>query len=576
MPVHNSDISDILREVGDLLDIEGANDFRVRSYRQAAQSINNLSENLRELVEEEADLTELTGIGESIAEKIEEIIKTGSLKQLEEIKERVPEQLRKLLMLEGLGPERVKDLYEKLDIKSREDLEKALKEEKIRELEGFGEKIEENIRKELERLEDEETRTLLIRAEEYATPLVEYLKEHDGVQRIVVAGSYRRRKETVGDLDILVTCENKEAVMDHFTSFEDVDEVISSGETKSSIRLRSGLQVDLRVVADESYGAALVYFTGSKQHNIRLRERALDRDLKINEYGVFREGEDKPVAEKEEKEVYEAVDLPVIPPELREDRGEVDAAEEGNLPELVTLDDLKGDLHIHTAYTDGGASIREMAEAARKLGHKYIAITDHSKRVTVANGMDAGELEKQIKEIEEIDQELEGIRILKGIEVDILKDGSFDLPDDILERLELRVCSVHHKLDLPEKKQTERILKAMESPLFNILGHPTARRMHDRDEMNLGMEAIMDAALKHNCFMEVNATPERMDLDDRYCKMAKERGLKVAISTDAHSTGELEYLKYGLSQARRGWLEKKDVINTRNTDDMLELINRSK
>lgn len=576
MPVHNSDISDILREVGDLLDIEGANDFRVRSYRQAAQSINNLSENLRELVEEEADLTELTGIGESIAEKIEEIIKTGSLKQLEEIKERVPEQLRKLLMLEGLGPERVKDLYEKLDIKSREDLEKALKEEKIRELEGFGEKIEENIRKELERLEDEETRTLLIRAEEYATPLVEYLKEHDGVQRIVVAGSYRRRKETVGDLDILVTCENKEAVMDHFTSFEDVDEVISSGETKSSIRLRSGLQVDLRVVADESYGAALVYFTGSKQHNIGLRERALDRDLKINEYGVFREGEDKPVAEKEEKEVYDAVDLPVIPPELREDRGEVDAAEEGNLPELVTLDDLKGDLHIHTAYTDGGASIREMAEAARKLGHKYIAITDHSKRVTVANGMDAGELEKQIKEIEEIDEELEGIRILKGIEVDILKDGSFDLPDDILERLELRVCSVHHKLDLPEKKQTERILKAMESPLFNILGHPTARRMHDRDEMNLGMEAIMDAALKHNCFMEVNATPERMDLDDRYCKMAKERGLKVAISTDAHSTGELEYLKYGLSQARRGWLEKKDVINTRNTDDMLELINRSK
>lgn len=573
MPVHNSDISDILREVADLLDIEGADDFRVRSYRQAAQSIDNLSENLRDLVEKEEDLTELSGIGESIAEKIKEIVKTGSLKQLEEIRQRVPEELGDLLSLEGLGPERVKELHEELDVRSLEDLEEMVEKQKVRELEGFGEKMEENIQKELKRT-DGESRTLLNRAEEYAEPLISYLEGMDVVDRVEIAGSYRRRKESVGDLDILVTCDRNESVMDHFTSFEDVEEVISSGETKSSVRLRSGLQVDLRVVADESYGAALVYFTGSKQHNIRVRERALDRDLKINEYGVFPEDDEESIAGKTEEEVYTSVDLPVIPPELREDRGEIEAAEKDSLPDLITLEDLKGDLHMHTSYSDGESSIKEMAEAAQKLGHNYIAITDHSKRLTVANGLDTDDLREQIEKIDDINSELDGIRILKGIEVDILADGSLDLPDDILERLDVRVCSVHYKFNLSEKDQTERICKAMEHPLFNILGHPTARQMPDRGEMDLDMDAIMDVALENGCFLEVNATPRRMDLNDRYCRMAKERGLKVAISTDAHSTGELEHLKYGINQARRGWLEKEDVINTLDKDDLLELLKR--
>jgi len=575
MPVHNSDISDILREVADLLDIEGADDFRVRSYRQAAQSIDNLSGNLREMVKQDKDLTELSGIGESIAEKIKEIVSTGSLKQLEEIKQRVPEHLADLLKVEGLGPERVKELHDELDINSLEDLKEAVENQKVRELGGFGVKMEENIGKELKRT-DGESRILLIRAEEYAHPLVAYLEEFDEIGRVEIAGSYRRRKETVGDLDILVTCDKKEAVMEHFTSYEDIQEVLSKGDTRSSVRMRSGLQVDLRVISDESYGAALVYFTGSKQHNIRIRERALDRDLKINEYGVFKENKEESIAGKTEKEVYESVDLPVIPPELREDRGEVKAAEQENLPKLITLEDLKGDLHMHTTYSDGGSSIKEMAEAAKELGHEYIAITDHSKRVTVANGMDADELAKQIEKIEEINSELDGIRILKGIEVDILDDGALDLPDDILKRLDLRVCSIHYKLGLSEKKQTKRILKAMGNPLFNILGHPTGRQMPDRGEMNLDMETIMEAALENGCFLEVNATPRRMDLNDRYCRMAKERGLKVVISTDAHSTGELEHQKYGVFQARRGWLEKEDVINTRDVNDLLELLNSSK
>ncbi|MDX1586027.1 MAG: DNA polymerase/3'-5' exonuclease PolX [Balneolaceae bacterium] len=573
MPVHNSEISDILREVADLLDIEGADDFRVRSYRQAAQSIDNLSENLRDLVEQEKDLTELSGIGESIAEKIKEIVSTGSLKQLEELKQRVPEELGELLSIEGLGPKRVEELHEELGIDSREDLEKALKNHKVRELEGFGEKMEANIKKELERTGGEQ-RTLLRRAEEYAEPLVYYLQELDAVDRVEVAGSYRRRKETVGDLDILVTCSKKEQVINHFTSYEDVKEVLSKGETRSSVRLRSDLQVDLRVISNDSYGAALVYFTGSKQHNIQIRERALDRDLKINEYGVFEEGKEQAIAGKTEEEVYTSVDLPVIPPELREDRGEIEAAENKSLPKLVTLDDLQGDLHMHTTYSDGETSVKKMAEAARELGHRYIAITDHSKRVTVANGMDADELDDQIQKIEEVDYEIDDIRILKGIEVDILDDGTLDLPDKILERLDLRICSIHYKFNLSEEQQTKRILKAMENPLFNILAHPTGRQMPNRDEMELDMDAIMDAALNNGCFMELNATPQRLDLNDRYCRMAKERGLKVAISTDAHSTGELDYLKYGVYQARRGWLEKEDVINTRDIDELLKLLEK--
>lgn len=574
MPIHNKDIADILNKIADLLDIKGANEFRVRSYRQAARSIDDLSENVRDKVKAGDDLTKISDVGESMADKIKEIVETGSLEQLQELEKEIPEELSTLLNLEGLGPERVKDLHDKLDIDSREDLEEAVEENKIRDLEGFGEKMEENIREELERSDGEEERTLLSVAEEYAESLLDYLKESDDIIKVKVAGSYRRRKETVGDLDILALCDDQEAVMDYYTSFEDVDEIMSKGETKSTVRLKSGLQVDLRAIAEESYGAAMMYFTGSKSHNIELRDRAIDRDLKLNEYGLFNE-DDEAVAQETEEDIYDELDLNWVTPELRENRGEVEAAADGELPDLVTMDDLKGDIHMHTKYTDGKASIREMAEAAIDLGHKYIAITDHSKRVSVAGGLDADEVADQIEELEKIDDKLDDIKILKGIEVDILEDGTLDLPDDILEKLDFRICSVHYHQDLSEKKQTKRILKAMDNPNFNILAHPTGRQLHERGEMDLDMEEIMDAAKERGIILELNSSPKRLDLNDHYCKMAKERGVKIEIGTDAHSKSELRYLKYGVYQARRGWLEPDDVINTRSLDDLMELFDRT-
>ncbi len=570
MPVHNSDISDILNKTADLLEIEGADEFRVRSYRQAARSVENLTENLTDKVAEGEDLTKISDIGESIAEKIEEIVKTGSLKQLEEIKERVPEELTDILNLEGVGPKRAKELYEELDINSLEDVEEAVEENEIQELEGFGEKTEEKIESELERQNDQDSRTLLARAEEYAEPLLDYLRECGEAESVEIAGSYRRRKETVGDLDILTTGNDEESIAEYFINFEDVEEVIKKGEKRTSVRLKSGLRVDLAVLPKESFGAALLYFTGSKQHGIQLRERAIDRDLKVNEYGVFKTNEEDPIAGKTEEEMYDALGLNWIPPEMRENRGEIERAENGNLPDLIKLDDIKGDIHMHTTYTDGDASIKEMAEAARKLGHEYIAITDHSKRVSVANGMEVAELAEQLKEIDKVNEELDGIRILKGAEVDILADGTLDYPNDMLSRLDLRICSVHYKMDMSSKKQTERILKAMDNPWFDILGHPTGRLLQKRSEMDLDMEAIMDKAVENGIIMEINANPERLDLDDQHCKMAKEKGVMISISTDAHSIGELQNLKYGVYQARRGWLQAENVVNTLGVEELLD------
>jgi len=572
MPIHNSDIADIFREVADLLSIEGANQFRVRSYRQAAQKIDNLTQDVAEMVEEGGYLTELSGIGDSIAEKIEEIVETGSLNQLEEIKDRTPQALEELLDLAGLGPERVSDLYDELGIESGEDLKEAAENHKIREIEGFGKKTEQKILDELEKEDKQKSRYMLSRAEEYTEPLREYIESQEDVIDVEVAGSYRRRKETVGDIDILATCENRGKVMDHFVNYEDVDNVESKGDTKSTVYLRSGLQVDLRLVDEQSYGAAILYFTGSAQHNIALRERALDRNLKINEYGVFPEEEDEPVAGETEEEVYDAVDLPFIQPELREDLGEIEAAESGNLPDLVTMDDLKGDLQMHTHATDGSASIAEMAHAARDLGYEYIAITDHSKRVTVAQGMDADELAEQIEEIDGVNNSMDDFRILKSCEVDILEDGSLDLPDDILKELDMVLCCIHYQRDLSRKKQTDRYLKAIEHPLCNVIGHPTGREIHKRGEMDLDMEKIMDTAESNNVFLELNATPRRLDLNDIYCKMAKERGMKLTISTDSHSTEELNHIRFGINQARRGWLETSDVVNTHSVKDVLDMM----
>jgi DNA polymerase (family 10) len=395
---------------------------------------------------------------------------------------------------------------------------------------------------------------------------------------VEAAGSYRRKKETVGDLDILAISDTGEEVISKFVKYEDVEEVVSQGETRSTVVFKSGLHVDLRVVEEESYGAALLYFTGSKQHNITLRNMALDKGLKINEYGVWdttgESPEQEQIAGETEEEIYALFDLPWIPPELREARGEVEAAQQGGLPDLITPDDVRGDLQSHTTASDGRASLEEMARAARALGREYLAVTDHSAYIGVTQGLEADDLEERIEEIERLNEDFEDIAILKGIEVDIMEDGSLDLPDDVLERLDVVIFAVHSHFDLPADKQTERIIRAMDNPNSNILAHPTARQIEKRPAYEVDIGRLMDAALERGCFLELNAQPDRLDLDDVYCKMAKERGLKIAVSTDAHGTEELKFIRFGVYQARRGWLEPDDVLNTRSWTDLEPLLQR--
>ena len=578
MPIYNSDVADIFNEVADLLEIEGANQYRVRAYRNAARTISTLSRNVSDMVEEGEDLTELRGIGEDLAGKIEEIVKSGDLKQLEEIEQRTSPALAKMLDVAGLGPKRVQTIYEELDVTTMEELREAAEQGKIRDLHGLGEKTEKKILEDLERWSAEEDRTRRDVAEERVEPLLSFLRSLDNVGRVEAAGSYRRKKETVGDLDVLAISDAGEEVISRFVEYEDVEEVVSQGETRSTVVFKSGLHVDLRVVEESSYGAALLYFTGSKQHNITLRNMALDRGLKINEYGVWdttgESSEQKQLAGETEEEIYDLFDLPWIPPELREDRGEVEAAQKGELPSLVTLDDIRGDLQSHTTTSDGRASLEEMAQAAQALGREYLAVTDHSAYIGVTQGLEADELEERIEEIERLNEEMQDIILLKSVEVDVMEDGSLDLPDDVLEKLDLVIFAVHSHFDLSADRQTERIIRAMDNPNCNVMAHPTARQIGKRPAYEVDMGRLMDAALERGCFLELNAQPDRLDLDDVYCKMAKERGLKVTISTDAHGTEELKFIRFGVYQARRGWLSPDDVLNTRSWDDLEALLKR--
>ncbi len=510
MPVHNSDISGILNRLADLLEIDEANPFRIRSYREAARTVDGQPRRVAEMLDEGEDLSELHGIGSSMVEKIEEIVETGKLRQLEELEDRVPGELSQLMKVSGLGPKRVKLIYEELGVSSRADLVAAAEAGKLRGLEGLGEKTEEKILAELAKESDTEKRSPLFEVEEAAEDLLAYLRDVKGVKRGVIAGSYRRRKETVGDLDILVTCRKGSPVMDRFIEYDDVAEVISRGSTRSSVRLRSDLRVDVRVMPEVCYGAALQYFTGSKAHNVAVRRIAVGKKLKINEYGVFR-GDDR-VAGKTEEEVYEKVGLTIIPPELRENQGEVEAAMNGALPRLVGLDDIRGDLHCHTKASDGNSTLEEMAQAAKTRGYEYLAITEHSKRLTVASGLDEKRLRKHISRIDELNEKLSGARLLKGIEVDILEDGTLDLADDVLAELDIVICSIHSKLDLPEEKQTARMLRAMENPHFNVWAHPTGRMLGRRGPIAIDLERVFEAAVELGCFLEVNSQPDRLDL----------------------------------------------------------------
>ncbi len=527
------------------------------------------------MVEQEEDLSGLPGIGKDLAGKIKQIVKTGSLPLLRKLEKDVPSGLSELMKIQGMGPKKIKSLYQELGVTTAEELKRAAQEQKIRELPGFGDKAEHNILEEVERQVKAKTgkeRIKISVAEQIVHPLYEYLSKVKGIKDLEVAGSYRRRTETVGDLDILASCKTGSKVMDRFVDYEDVEKVLSKGNTRSSVVLRSGFQVDLRVVPAVSFGAALHYFTGSKAHNIAIRKRGMKKKLKINEYGVFKDK--KRIAGRTEKEVYARVGLPFIEPELRENRGEIEAAEKNQLPKLVTLRDIRGDLHTHTKSTDGHYSLEEMAERARKRGYEYLAITDHSKHVTVARGLDAKGLSRQLKEIDRVNEKLKGFRILKSIELDILADGSLDLPDDILKELDLVTCSIHYKFNLSRDKQTQRIIQAMDNPYVNIICHPTGRLINERQPYELNIEQVLDAAKERGCFVELNAHPDRLDLNDSDCKMAREMGVKLAISTDAHRLDDLELMRFGVGQARRGWLEADDVLNTRSWGELKKLLKR--
>lgn len=573
MTIHNSEIAAAFDRLADLLEIEEANPFRVRAYRNAARTVGGYSRSMADMVDKGEDLTELPEIGKDLAQKITTMVKTGKLPLLKEVESRTPGALSDLMKIEGLGPKRVKTLYKQLHIRSIEDLKRAARNGKIRELEGFGEKTEELIKQRLERFSGAEQRTKLLVAQEIATALVDYLTKGKGVKNVIIAGSYRRCKETVGDLDILLTARQDSTVMKRFVDYDEVAEVISRGKTRSTVRLRSGMHVDVRVVPDVSYGAALHYFTGSKAHNIAVRTLGVKKGYKINEYGVFKN--DKRIAGKTEQEVYDTVDLPYIEPELRENRGEIEAAKNHKLPRLITLKQIRGDLHAHTKASDGHHSLKQMADAAAQLGYEYLAITEHSQHVTIANGLDKRRLLQHIKAVDKLNEQLENITLLKSIEVDIMDDGSLDLPDSVLQKLDLIVCSIHYNFNLPRQKQTERILRAMDNPNFNILGHPSGRLINERDAYDVDLEKVMQGAKERGCFLELNAHPDRLDLTDDGCLLAKQLGLKVAIATDAHSTSDLEFMRFGIGQARRGWLEADDVINTRPWDELKQLLKRN-
>lgn len=570
--MENKGIADIFTAIADILEIQGENPFRIRSYRNAAAIIEDLSQSLESMVKTGMKLEEIPGIGKSIREKIEEIISTGKCHFLEELRVQVPAGLTELLKLEGLGPKKVKLLYDQLGIDSIDRLEKAAQAERLRNLAGMGLKTEEKILKSIEKYRAGMGRFKLSVGFIYAQALLEYLKEVPGVKRLDPAGSFRRRKETIGDLDILAICGKGCRVMDRFTQYGEVAEIISRGETKSSVRLQCGLQMDVRVLEEESYGAALHYFTGSKAHNVAIRERAKNLGLKISEYGVFRSQDDKRIGGAQEEDIFKAVGLPLIPPELREDRGEIQAAEQGKLPKLIDLSDIRGDLQMHTTATDGKNSIAAMAQKAKEMGYAYIAITDHSKAVRVAGGLDEKELARHLKEIEKVDGKTSGIRLFKGVEVDILPDGSLDLKDDILKECDVVLASVHSRFSMEEKEMTRRIIQALKNPHVNVLAHPTGRLILEREAYKVNLQEVFQAALDYGVVLEINAYPDRLDLRDVDAHMAKEMGAKLVISTDAHSTSQLELMKFGVFTARRGWIEAKDVINTLPLEEMMKIL----
>lgn len=557
--MENKQVAAVFEEIADLLELQGGNPFRVRSYRNAAQSVGNLSERLQEIAKDDR-LEKIPNIGKSTAEKIREILKTGSCKRLKDLRKKVPRGLPELLHVPKLGPRKVAQLHDELGVNTLRQLEKACGKKEVRELDGMGPKTEENILKGIRMLKKTEGRMRIDEAAEQLAPLGETLDKLKSVKQWMTAGSFRRGRETIGDLDILLQSEDRKKTTEKLTEYRPVDEVIDHGKEKLSIRLKGGLRVDFRFFDAGSFGAAQLYFTGSKAHNIELRKLARKHNWKLNEYGLSKDG--KQLAGKTEEAVYSRLKMDWIPPELRENNGEIEAAQNGKLPKLIERGDIRGDLHCHTNASDGKLSIREMAEAAREFGHDYLAITDHSKRVTMANGLDDKRLRKHAEEIRKVDQQIKRFRLLAGIECDILKDGKLDLKEETLADLDWVIASVHYDRALSRKAMTERIVKAVSSGVVHCLGHPTGRMIGQRDEMQADWDQIFEACAENGVFLEINSQPDRLDLPDRYLRQAKQAGVRFVITTDAHSPDNFDNLRFGINAARRGWLEKKDVVNT--------------
>ena len=575
----NREIAAVFEQIADLLEFQGANPFRLRSYRNGARKIADLSESLATISSDETrSLTDIEGIGKAQAEKITELLTTGRLEMLDELLAKVPPSVLAILRVPGLGPKKASILHKELKINSLEDLRVACENQQVRDLKGFGAKTEETILKGLAIAEQAEQRCRWVEADEVVQRLLEHMQSVAGIKQIEMAGSYRRGCETVGDLDLLVEAENSTQVMDHFGEIEGLADVLARGETKMSIRLDTGLQIDLRVVPAESFGAALQYFTGSKDHNVVVRGLAKQKGLKVNEWGVYaieEDGSETYVAGRTEQEVYSKLGLPWFAPQLRENREEFHWAEQGMLPELLQLENIRGDLHMHTNATDGKATLEEMIEAAIAFGHEYIAITDHSKRVSMANGLGADRLLKQWDEIEQIRSRYPKIKILKGIECDILEKGGMDLPDEVLAQGDWVIASVHYGQKQPVEQITERILGALENPYVDIIAHPTGRLINRREPYAVDMEQVLSAAIKQNKLLELNANPARLDLHDVHCATAKRLGIPIVISTDAHSTEGMQVMRHGVQQAQRGGLTAADVANAKPWDEFCKLLRRN-
>ncbi len=571
----NESIAGLLQEIAVYLEMEDV-PFRPRAYEKAGEGVLSLDRDVSEIYKEGGlpALEKIPNVGKSIAEKIEEFLKTGKIKDHEILKKKIPVNLGELRMVEGIGPKKIKILYKKLKIKDIKDLEKAVKAGKIRKLEGFGEKSEENISKGLEFIRKSGGRFVLGFIDPQIEEIRSGLGKIKGVSKAIVAGSIRRRKDNIGDADILVISDNSKEVMDYFVSMPGVVRVFAHGETKSAVKLGNGLDVDLRVVPKESYGAALNYFTGSKDHNVALRELAIKKGWKLNEYGLF-DGK-KQIAGKTEEEIYKKLGLDYIEPEFREMTGELEASRAGKLPDLIGYGDLVGDLQVQTNWTDGAQSIEEMAREAANAGLEYIVITDHTKRLAMTRGLDEKRIQMQWKEIDEINKKFKiknlNFKILKGTECDILKDGSMDLPDEILSKCDVVGASVHSLFNLPKTDQTARIMRAMSNPNVDILFHPTGRVLNKRDAYEVDMDAIIAHAKKTKTVLEIDAFPDRADLKAEHIRRCVEAGVKMSIDSDAHHSSHFQYLKYGIAQGRRGWCEKKDIINAWPADKMLKML----